>query len=96
MPLSINEIRKKAWILVLDPDWPMTGISESDRERIVDIANSLRDDPPPPSPPLERGGALKRTKKLVYGKNKTKKPKKPKKPKKKSKTKKRLLRKLFL
>ena len=106
MPLSINEIRKKAEILVLHPDWPMTGISVSDRARIEARADQLRrtSGPPPPAPVLVRqnanniGGALKRTKKRVYGKkNKTKKPKKPKKPKKKSKTKKRsLLRKLFL
>jgi hypothetical protein len=110
MPLSINEIRKKAEILVLHPDWPMTGISVSDRARIEARADQLRrtSGPPPPAPVLVRqnanniGGALKRTKKRVYGKkNKTKKlkkkSKKPKKPKKKSKTKKRsLLRKLFL
>ena len=108
MSLSFNEIRKKAEILVQDPDWPMTGISVIDRARIEARADQLRrtSSPPPPAPVLVRqnanniGGALKRTKKRVYRKNKTKKPKKPKKPKKlkkKSKTKKRsLLRKLFL
>ena len=95
MPLSINEIRKKAEILVIHPDWPMTGISVSDRARIEARADQLRRTSGHAN---NIGGALKRTKKRVYGKkNKTKKPKKPKKLKKKSKTKKRsLLRKLFL
>ena len=94
MPLSINEIRKKAEILVLHPDWPMTGISVSDRARIEARADQLRRTSGHAN---NIGGALKRTKKRVYGKNKTKKPKKPKKLKKKYKTKKRsLLRKLFL
>ena len=39
MPLSINEIRKKA---ELYPDWPMTDINASDRERIEATANELR------------------------------------------------------
>ena len=95
MPLSFNEIRKKAEILVQDPDWQMTGISDIDRARIEARADQLRR-----TNANNIGGALKRTKKRVYRKNKTKKPKKPKKPKKlkkKSKTKKRsLLRKLFL
>ena len=64
----------------------------SNRARIEDRAEIL-----PRELRRTGGGALKRTKKRVYGKNKTKKPKKPKKPEKKSKTKKRsLLRKLFL
>ena len=108
MPLSMNELEKKAEILVQHPDWPMTDISDIDRLRIEAYSEDLPQPPapvrvpasdrgligPPASRRRSRGGG---TKKRVYRKNKTKKPKKPKKPKKKSKTKKRsLLRKLFL